>query len=370
MKKTNRIIKTALVILLILASVLCFTACGSSTPSVDSASGAAGVLTWSYEKDTKTLTIRGNGEMPNPASASEVAWTEVREGVEAIVVSEGVTTVGDYAFYYMPYAKTVSLPSSLTSIGKYAFGFCSALESVSIPDSVTTVGDSAFEACTALKSIVISPNVTSLGARAFALCSSLTDATVVANITELRAETFYQCKSLTNLILHTGIAAENVHETAFTLAGKSFAEAERRDTVEGVYDIVIAYVYEDGSSAADTIREEKLNGENYLYITPSIEGYTPDKAQVQGTLKGAGVNETVTYKKNAETEPAETTPAETTAATEPEEEQSKTELIVSVVILAVVVIGIAVGAFLLLRNNKKKDAKNGKNAPKNGNKKK
>lgn len=369
MKKTNGIIKTALVILLILASLLCFTACGTSTTKVADASGAAGALTWEYKQDTKTLTVRGVGEMPNFAGGSEVAWASVRAGVETIVVSDGITTVGDYAFYHMPYAKNVSLPSSLVSIGKYAFGFCSGVENIHIPESVTTIGDSAFEACAALKSIVISPNVTSLGARAFALCSSLTDATVVANVTELRAETFYGCKSLTNLILHTGIPAENVHETAFALATKSFADAERRDTVEGSYSIVISYSYEDGSEAAPTVREEKLNGESYLYISPAIEGYTADKAQVQGTLNGAGVNEKVTYKKNAETEPAETEPAETTPAPEPEEEASKTELIVSVVILAVVVIGIAVGAFLLLRGNKKKDAKNSKNAPKNGKKK-
>ena len=367
MKKMNRIIKTALVVLLILASLLCFTACGTSAPKVDDDSGAAGALTWEYKQDTKTLTIRGVGEMPNPASASEVAWASVRAGVETIVVSDGITTVGDYAFYHMPYAKNVSLPSSLVSIGKYAFGFCSGVENIHIPESVTTIGDSAFEACAALKSIVVSPNVTSLGARAFALCSSLTDATVVANVTELRAETFYGCKSLTTLILHTGI--QTVDETAFALATKSFADAERRDTVEGSYGVVIAYAYEDGSEAAPTIREEKLNGESYLYISPVIEGYTADKAQIQGTLNGAGVNEKVTYKKNAETEPAETTPAETTAPAEPEEEESKTELILSVVVLAVVIIGIAVGAFLLLRGNKKKDAKNSKNAPKNGKKK-
>ena len=370
MKNMNRIIKTSLVVLLILATVLCFTACGTSrAPSVEDDSGVAGALTWEYKKDTKTLTVRGVGEMPNVASASEVSWASVRAGVETIVVSDGITSVGDYAFYYMPYAKNVSLPSSLVSVGKYAFGFCSALEGISIPESVTTIGDSAFEACVALKSIVISPNVTSLGARAFALCSSLTDATVVANVTELRAETFYGCKSLTNLILHTGIPAENVHETAFSMATKSFADAERRDTVAGNYAIVISYSYEDGSEAAPTIREEKLNGEGYLYISPVIEGYTADKAQIQGTLNGAGVNEKVTYKKNAETEPAETTPAETTTVAAPEEAQSKTELILSVVILAVVIIAIAVGAFLLLRNNKKKEAKNSKNAPKNGKKK-
>lgn len=371
MKTSNRVVKMWLAVLLIVASVLCFSACGTRTQSVDDASGVAGGLTWKYEKDTKTLTVVGNGAMPNATSADDVAWAGVRAGVQKIVVGAGVTSVGDYAFFGMTYAKEIVLPSTLMTIGKYAFAFSSALEGVQIPESVTAIGDSAFEACIALKTIVIGPTVTSLGSRAFALCSSLTDATVVANVTELRAETFYNCKALNTLILHTGIPAEGVHESAFALAAKGFADAERRDTVEGAYEILITYVYEDGTEAATAIREEKLNGENYLYITKPIEGYTPDKAEVQGTVAGAAVRETVTYKKNAETEQSvETKPAETTKPENPEEEKSKGELIVSVVILAVVVIGIAVGAFLLLRGNKKADAKNGKNAPKNHNKKK
>ena len=355
MKKMNRIIKTALVILLILASVFCFTACGSSKPKVDDASGDG----WNYKQDTKTLTVTGSGAMRSFESASAVAWASVREGVEKIVVSGGITTVGDYAFYGMPYVKEVVLPDGITSIGKYAFGFCSALEGIKIPTSVTTIGDSAFEACTALKSIVVSPNVTSLGARAFALCSSMTDATVVANVTELRAETFYYCKSLNNLVLHTAIPAENVHESAFANAAKGFADAERRNTVEGSYELVVTYVYEDGTEAEPTFREEKLTGETYLRITPAKDGYTPDKNEIQGTMGTADVRETVTYKKNIETAPAETTPEETTPV-EPEEEKSKGELIVAVVILAVVVVGIVVGGILLVRSDKKSKQKNGK----------
>lgn len=362
MKKSMKtILRTSVAVLLLLSAVLCFTACGgSSAPKVNDASGAVTgtSLTWSYTKDNKTLTIGGSGEMPNPASVSEVAWASVRAGVEKVVVGTSVTTVGDYAFYHMPYLKSVSLPTGITSIGKYAFGFCSALEEIALPDSVTKIGDSAFEACTSLKSIVVSPNVTDLGARAFALCSSMTDATVVANVTEIRAETFYNCKALKSLILHTSV--ERADDSAFALCAKSLADAERRDTVEGSYEIVITYENEDGSEAFAPVRETKQNGENYFYTSPVKEGFTAEPAVVQGTVKGSGVSEKVVYKKNAETEPAETAPVETTAAPTEPEESSKTELIVSVVILAVVVIGIAVGAFLLLRNNKKNDPKNAK----------
>lgn len=367
MKKTNRIVKITVAIALILTMVLCLGACAMGKPKVADASGASGSLTWDYKQDTKTLTVAGVGEMKNFENAEAVDWASVRDGVEKIVVGNGITTVGDYAFFGMSYAKEIVLPESVTSIGKYAFGFCSAAEGIAIPASVTSIGDSAFEACAALKSIVVSPNVTSLGARAFALCSSMTDATVVASVTELRAETFYYCKSLSNLVLNTALVAENVHESAFANAGKGFADAERRNTVEGSYELIVTYVYEDGTEAEPTFREEKLTGETYLRITPAKEGYTPDKSEIQGVMGTADVRETVTYKKNVETAPAETTPAPTETE-EPTEEQSKTELIVSVVVLAVVLIGIAVGAVLLLRGNKKTDAKNAKNA-KNGKKK-
>ena len=361
MKKANRMIKIAASLALILTMVLCLGACGTKTAKVADASGDG----WNYKQDTKTLTVTGSGAMKSFESASAVDWASVREGVEKIVVGAGLTTVGDYAFYGMSHATEIVLPEGITSIGTYAFGFCASVEGISIPASVTSIGDSAFEACTALKSIVVSPNVTSIGARAFALCSSMTDATVVANVSELRAETFYYCRSLNNLVLHTGISAERVDPTAFAEAARGFADAERRDTVEGSYEIVITYVYEDGTEAAPAVAEEKLSGENYLYITPAKEGYTPDKEQVQGVMQTAGVRETVTYKKNAETEPVETTPVETTPV-KTEEEKSRGELILSVVILAVVVVGIVVGGILLVRSDKKSKQKN---APKNGKKK-
>ena len=362
MKRTNRMIKTAVAVLLLLATVLCFTACGnnSSTPKVNDASGDLdNGLSWSYESETKTLTLKGKGEMKNFANASDVAWADIRQGVETVVIEDGVTTIGDYAFVNMFYLKKVEIPSSVTAVGRFAFAFCSALEGIEIPESVTSVGDSAFEACIALKSIVLFPSVTRLGARAFALCSSMTDATVVASITELRAETFYGCNSLNNLILGTKI--KTVDETAFALASKTMQDAERRDTVEGLYEIVITYVYEDESTAAPEVREEKPNGTAYSYSSPVLEGYEADKTVIEGTLNGTGVKEKVTYKKVAETEPAETEAVETTAAPVAEEEENSTlENVIAVVILAVVIAGIVVGGILLVRPAKKKAPKNNK----------
>ena len=41
----------------------------------------------------------------------------------------------------------VVIPDGVTSIGDWAFAYCERLSSITIPDSVTNIGDMAFEYC-------------------------------------------------------------------------------------------------------------------------------------------------------------------------------------------------------------------------------
>ena len=59
------------------------------------------------------------------------------------------------------------IPNGVTSIGGYAFVGCTGLTAVTIPDSVTSIGGSAFSGCTSLTSITIPDSVTSIGSGAF-----------------------------------------------------------------------------------------------------------------------------------------------------------------------------------------------------------
>jgi Flp pilus assembly protein protease CpaA len=151
--------------------------------------GQAGRLTWDMSEEG-TLTIKGSGAMDD-YEAGGTPWYPVRSYVKTIVLTDGVTTVGDYAFYNCTNATSVArwkvfteenesstMTNTVTAIGNYAFAGCTGLTSFTIPNSVTTIGGFAFAGCTGLTSVAISNSVITIGMWAFSRCDGLAAFTV------------------------------------------------------------------------------------------------------------------------------------------------------------------------------------------------
>ena len=156
-------------------------------------SGITGDCTWTLD-DKGLLTISGNGEMD---SSSRHPWGY--DSVKSIVIENGVTSIGNAAFYECMKLTSIDIPDSVTSIGSSAFYACKSLTSISIPNSVTSIGSSAFDNCYGLKSIDIPNSVTSIGSSAFAYCSALSKVSIPDSVESIGSHTFSGCKGLTNI---------------------------------------------------------------------------------------------------------------------------------------------------------------------------
>ncbi len=174
-----------------------------------------GNLIWTLDK-SGTLTISGSGEITQLDSGMldsdpYTVLSMKQNKIENVVICEGITSIGDYAFSDCSLLKSVIIPSSVTSIGKYAFRYCEALQSITIPSSVTSIGKYAFRYCEALESITISSGVPSIGNHAFSDCDSLQSITIPDSVTIIGDYAFSDCDSLQSITIPDSVTTIGVN---------------------------------------------------------------------------------------------------------------------------------------------------------------
>jgi len=191
--------KRLISITVVLAMICTVLSLGAFTVSA-AESGTWGDLSWVLD-DEGTLTISGEGEMNVLDPWDGEGWHCSSDYIKSVVIENGVTTIGDYAFHSCSALESVTIPDSVTAIGGYAFEFCTALESVTIPDSVTIIGDFAFSQCEALESVTIPDGVTTIGHSAFSGCTALDSVTIPDSVTTIGDFAFEFCAALENVTI-------------------------------------------------------------------------------------------------------------------------------------------------------------------------
>ncbi len=161
----------------------------------------------SWTLDTKgTLTISGKGEMVNYSlSEYNTPWDKYAHLIKKIVVSDGVNTIGDYAFYEARSVTSIELPDSVTRLGKYAFKKCTSLEEIDLPKDIDEIGEGVFSGCRSLKSIQIPEMLMYIPQNAYSGCSSLKSVDIPENVAIIENYAFSDCSSMTEVTMSDSI---------------------------------------------------------------------------------------------------------------------------------------------------------------------
>ena len=138
---------------------------------------------WTYANGT--LTISGTGAIADQRdNYDNRPWEEYVDQITTIVVNDGITSIGEAAFWRFQKLTTAKLPDSLTTISQQAFYGCTALKTVNFPANLKTIEGWAFLGC-ALESVTLPEGLTTIGYRAFSECKTLTSVTVPASVTTI-----------------------------------------------------------------------------------------------------------------------------------------------------------------------------------------
>ena len=202
--------KRFLTIFLILGSLLLILTAGIYAEDATAPVGTCGEnLTWTIIEDG-CLVISGTGDMYDwgfqPSTEFEGAfvrvnppWSEYSAQIVTVMIAEGVTSIGDYAFDAFHLLQNVLLPDSLLCIGSHAFSSCPEIHSILFPDGLAEIEPMAFYGCTGLSQVRIPRGVTAIGDYTFYDCSSLAGVYLPENITEIGQYAFSGCRSMTCL---------------------------------------------------------------------------------------------------------------------------------------------------------------------------
>lgn len=209
------------------------------------AAGDGSGVTWQLTENTDdpstyTLTIRGSGAMEDYLMSGHQPWRSFRDQITSVVVSPGVTSIGNLAFTRFSKLIHVDIADSVVSIGEGVFSECSSLTNITVPQSVTYIGVNAFDSCTNLSSITLSTNnITSIRPHTFSGCSELSSIVIPDGVTSIQSGAFFNCTKLTSITIPGSVTS--IGSNVFT-GCTSLNDIRYSGTSESVISALSGYV--------------------------------------------------------------------------------------------------------------------------------
>ena len=124
--------------------------------------GTTGGCEWLYNADKQRLIISGTGSMANYSATDPAPWSKFGTDIVTIVIKDGVTEIGSYAFAGLG-IDSITIPDSVEAIYMGAFYNCYSLYSVNLGSGLWGIDEDAFvcdgNGTAKMKKITIPANV-------------------------------------------------------------------------------------------------------------------------------------------------------------------------------------------------------------------
>ena len=191
------------------------------------ASGTCGTnLNWSLNSSTHTLTITGTGAMTDFGEYN-APWYANRAEIYTVSLPNGMTHIGNGAFFLLNNLTTIQIPGTVTGIGNRAFQGCSALTSMIVPEGVTSIGDFAFLNCNHITTLSLPSTLTNIAQYAFQLCTALEDVSVhwtsLGSVTVSSYNPFHVVTT-SNVRLHVPLGTRSIYAATSPWSGFNIVE--------------------------------------------------------------------------------------------------------------------------------------------------
>ena len=228
-------------------------------------------ITWELNAQTRVLTLSGQGELPGDMGAWE-GWRQFRYGISGLVISEGITAVGENAFAECRSLRWAQLPQSLESIGSSAFLRCESLTEMEFPNNLRTIGDNAFMLCSSLQKLTIPASVEDIGMFAFHSCTALQSLSFAGKVGRIGEWAFADCNGLR--FVQVAAIPDCVGDFVFdTTWEEAYIHAVYFDTEEDALQITLwgkSFVADGILSWGGTIGVPVTTGELSSFVTDKL----------------------------------------------------------------------------------------------------
>lgn len=274
-------------------------------------------LAWTLDEGG-VLNIRGTGDMYDYSGDVETPWSEYWDIIETVNIENGVTSIGDFAFWGNSAMTEVNIPDSVTRIGVGAFSDCGSLTGVEIPDSVTGIGAYAFSPCISLTEILVDEDNPNYSSDAYGVLFNKDKTTLICcpagktgeykipdSVTGISDYAFESCVGLTSVEIGSSVTdigtwgfgyCINLAEITFKGSAPAFSD----DAFEMVTDAT-AYYPAGNDTWTEAVMQDYGGTITWVaYADGMAKIGDVAYATVADALEAAEVGDTVTLLQNAE----------------------------------------------------------------------